>query len=1321
MSAGTLHDELIDELKLLVDGLKDDTERGSAGREYLNGLLRDVYVLEETAADQPDLEDSKWLAPFVEVVVTKLEVGPRVLPDSAKAFEAAVERVADLRERNQLLGELRERITPVLDGGLLRPEAIERLERSGVRATLKAKRLLRSVGPPPEAALAARVLEGLALHLALGIAEGEPGERDDELKALCQRLEGWLAERVQEAAQPEVGATADERVLAVQGSMRAPGVRAGHVAQVVARGFDYAGQLLSHPVVVASAGSEARVLSTSRELLCGEDGPDEAAVARVLPYLEAMGAALTRRLEDPKETEASRGAAALDIVGAALPILETPEAQSRLLKALKEDFPGSEVELLLPTAGIPMSEGVGWEARDVFSRDVDEGVIVKLLRPGLKLGADIVRPALVQVSRGEPPPSEVLEEILELLPADEPRAQHLVSRLERARCASAGDAGAQLARELADLALYLRDDHLAEGARRALRLVIDEPPEALLEAEGWESVREFLDENLETLFEDGENGEIAVHRLTRPYLQGLRTHAMTGARLRALGESMNALLSLYDEQMGLMAREWLFSELERLSADGLPPGGHARRLMRTAAKSVGRFYKDGEVTPAVELTQALGRAGVQVFPEDEETLRRCPDPGTTFHRLECAYDEKAPRFQVMGAFEPAATTRKDKDELGVTETGAITVSLGTTPRLLTILASPEIADSRLGGASARLAAEVQALDAARLRGELSGDAGADRTFADGLATLFCAALEEGHWKRGDDGRAALGQLFECINEDYHLELLPGFLTYRRLKSLTDQFGDQIKVEVVREGPKEVTLRSIGALHRDELLRPLDMTWGVGEPPAYVAVLREALDWVDQVLEGKTPRIQLSPAATEAIQDFESPDAGSVEGVVRSLGVIVTWLANEVPDELEAFGKAVKNAPGLEFDFFPLPGQTYSSERILQAVEQASSPDSLSVVRDAAREDGQAVVVEQIAMLKDGRLIGEEPRARFAFKTLPQACESLSKALQPVLKSAQVARTVKGQLNGHLTRLALLPPGGDGEKAAQLSAFRTLLQARLIDPSYSDSPESKLHEAGAYLAGRLSEAGLLVVERFEGKTTVKEALASYSEDDVEIEEVFASAGSAELSEVRRPLAQLEGTTIQKGALMKAVPTDEGDVLEFDGVLVDTLDRLRSWIDGAGSLIEEELGNAERQILPRTVKRISDVRRKMLENQAASKLVLPPDTARRDLIRFVIDQVHRAEDTLSIQEDKSYRSTFGDAVFKEVVFRSAGPYLSNKYGISIDTSVVAGADTQALVGKFKKEERGPKPKVVNAKVYSVVVPCYQQEGVTIRPATIRVGVY
>ena len=34
----TIHEELIDELSLLVEGLKGNTERGGGPREYLNGL-----------------------------------------------------------------------------------------------------------------------------------------------------------------------------------------------------------------------------------------------------------------------------------------------------------------------------------------------------------------------------------------------------------------------------------------------------------------------------------------------------------------------------------------------------------------------------------------------------------------------------------------------------------------------------------------------------------------------------------------------------------------------------------------------------------------------------------------------------------------------------------------------------------------------------------------------------------------------------------------------------------------------------------------------------------------------------------------------------------------------------------------------------------------------------------------------------------------------------------------------------------------------------------------------------------------------------------
>jgi hypothetical protein len=121
------------------------------------------------------------------------------------------------------------------------------------------------------------------------------------------------------------------------------------------------------------------------------------------------------------------------------------------------------------------------------------------------------------------------------------------------------------------------------------------------------------------------------------------------------------------------------------------------------------------------------------------------------------------------------------------------------------------------------------------------------------------------------------------------------------------------------------------------------------------------------------------------------------------------------------------------------------------------------------------------------------------------------------------------------------------------------------------------------------------------------------------------------------------------------------------------------------------------------------------------VLPADTQLRDLMKFIMDQVHRGEDALALLPDRSYRGAYGELVFKDVIFRSTGPYTSKTFDITIDTTVVAGADTQALTGKFKKETSGPRPKRESMKVFSVVVPCFAQGGVTIRPATVRVGEY
>lgn len=489
-----------------------------------------------------------------------------------------------------------------------------------------------------------------------------------------------------------------------------------------------------------------------------------------------------------------------------------------------------------------------------------------------------------------------------------------------------------------------------------------------------------------------------------------------------------------------------------------------------------------------------------------------------------------------------------------------------------------IAKTQLGAAAVRLVDEITALDRKKLIAELKGDAGAERAFAKRLIKLMLGALTEAGFKRGDDGREAYGRLFEILAEDHHVTLLPGYLTYRRLRELQAQHGEEaIKVTIDREGAKRIEIEAAGAIHRDDLLLPLAMTWGVGPAPAYVKHLRQELGWFDAVLLGDLPSIKLSPGAQEAIRDFESPDAGSLEGVVRALSVIVTWLVQEEPDHVEPFCKAVKDAPGLELDFFPLPGRTYPTERLLAAVEGAKTPDAIEVTRDAGREDGTAADVEQIAVYKEGRLVSAEPKARFTLQSLPAARAELEKALSAVLKSPNVTGAVKARLNGLLARLALVPAGA-AQSGVELDAFKILLESRLVDPGYDDAPENALHKGAAYLVGRLQAAGLVKVERFEGATTIADALKAYGEEAAEIEPVFCIAGSNELVEVRRPLVLIEESITQKAHMLKGVPTGDEVVLEFDQVLVDTMDRLKSWQDGPGALVEELLDAQQKQFLP-----------------------------------------------------------------------------------------------------------------------------------------------
>ena len=60
---------------------------------------------------------------------------------------------------------------------------------------------------------------------------------------------------------------------------------------------------------------------------------------------------------------------------------------------------------------------------------------------------------------------------------------------------------------------------------------------------------------------------------------------------------------------------------------------------------------------------------------------------------------------------------------------------------------------------------------------------------------------------------------------------------------------------------------LGAERQNWISPILALSTRVGPPPPYVAVLRQEVDWIDQVLKGESPRISLSPASIEAIKDF----------------------------------------------------------------------------------------------------------------------------------------------------------------------------------------------------------------------------------------------------------------------------------------------------------------------------------------------------------------------------------------------------------------------------------------------------------------------
>jgi hypothetical protein len=1316
----SLHDDIVAELSSFAQRLRPLTSVDSEARIFLDGIMRDAYLLERSAERNLDQEDSEWMEPFLAVISDKLQLAPRILTEHADVVSSYSHRMSALFNRNEIMRLLRSRFRPLLQKGLFHQRVQERYNLSALEALLDSPRYLSRTSDeiPPEWRLAARTLECLGLQRAVERADYFNSEHKEDIDKLIGELEAILSNNLTRIDSPGIGQTPAQAMLSVRGKRRDFNIPEGRIAQTFATAFGRDDKTLNHAVVLLSAGLELRIIPTIETII------EQLPAQRRLDVSIALRPAIARLgqlLENEDSTIKTKAKASLDCVSLLMPAVDNSDQQSELISVLQSDFADDDAQWILASPSAVMDEGCQWESRDVFSYDYPPGQVVRLIRPGLSLAGELLCPALVQVSQGEPPAND-LDELFELLPDDDDRALHLKERLKRARLLSAGDAGAQLARELADLSLFLRDDYLTDAARLAIRMVIDAPPADLLTAPGWESLNDFLIEQLDYLFEDGENGENAIYRLTRPYLQGLRTHDFKGVVLRSLGESLSPLLSLYDETLSAAAREWLYGELERLPAVAVKAGGHVRRLLRVASKALSQFHNDSDERATIELLSALKRSGIQVFPDSAGTLDHCLDPAFCFHVFEARYDMKPRKTILSGEYQPSLTLAKNISELSAdnTETGAVTLSLGPKSELLNWLESAAVRESRVSSACDAMIRELTRLDTERLIAELAGRANAEVTFVQGLATILTSSLTESEWCRSAQDRDVFGPLFKMTRELYHLTLYPGYWTYREMRALVKEFGSaQIQIKLSREGEARMEIHSHGVHYRDRFLTPLNIHWTVGEAPPYVSWLREQFPWFDSVLDGSDLNFEIGSSAKESILDFQSPDASGLDAVVRSLETILDWLSSSQTQWLDPFCDALKRAPELELDVFPRAQQRYTRKELLSIIERSNNEGSIEIVKDPGRDDGEPVLITRRAFYRDTKLLSAAPIGRFAFKALPLNQLSLADALQPILNSENVLPTVKGKLQLVLTKMALTDESL--HTAMHLEAFKILWDAHLVDRNFLTESEQPLYRAAIYLTKMLRSASMIEIERFEAMETLETVHSKYSPDQVSVEDVFTLPGKSEIVNVRQPLVFLEGRAIQNGSVLRGVSTSDETLLEYDRVLSNAMYRLRTWQLGAKAVIDAIFDEKQQQIMGRTLKRIEDTRSRMFKLARDGKKALPAKTSRRDVIRFLVDQIHRLDDALAIQPDKSHRMPFSEQVFKDVVYRSAGPYLSKEYGINIDMSVVAGADSQALVGQYKKESIGPKPVREHRRIYSVVVPCYKQDGVTIRPATVRLGDY
>src|SRR4051812_40368785 len=90
----TLLESVRDEIAALAADLEKKAEKGSPRREFVNGLLRDVYVVQQLAVAQPArFDDAAFVGPFVEQFLAKIALVGGFFPDAVDRAKTIADKV----------------------------------------------------------------------------------------------------------------------------------------------------------------------------------------------------------------------------------------------------------------------------------------------------------------------------------------------------------------------------------------------------------------------------------------------------------------------------------------------------------------------------------------------------------------------------------------------------------------------------------------------------------------------------------------------------------------------------------------------------------------------------------------------------------------------------------------------------------------------------------------------------------------------------------------------------------------------------------------------------------------------------------------------------------------------------------------------------------------------------------------------------------------------------------------------------------------------------------------------------------------------------